>query len=861
MKLVPKSLFSLGAMLLLAIPARAQGLNDVAANSIIPNPSTAASDDAWALRNNPAGLAFVDAFQLVGGYRGTLLSEDLGRGIRHNFDAILAFSPTAGLTYGLGALWHTQVVDGEVVPAMRFSAATAWRAGRTLSMGATLHHTFSLVDSSAGNSVDAWSGDVGLQWRFAPGFALGMAGEDISFQKPKRLRAGFSIRPWGSLLTLSADARLIGDTINLFDANFLDTARLQPALTLQIQGGGLGLSVGSSLENDVRWQGTPSWNISAGLQIDAEHAGLQALSSFHDDGTVDMAAVLRFSAESYDAATAGRNAWVVLQLNADGAIGGGEGPLGRFFDEGTRAEEILLALHRLQNDDRMNGLLLRIGGVEMGLGRALEMRDAIRSLRQAGKKVILYLDGGSDTDILIASAADRVIAAPPATLDVDGVRARMVYFGDTLERVGIRVTAIHAGAYKNAPRPFIANGPNSEEIEVQNDLLDAAYKNLTESIAKDRNLSVDEVKAIMDKGGITADEAVAAKLIDGVAYEDEINSVVEDVSGGRPIFQKRYLDEIKHDTVWFDRPKIAVIPVVGTIQMEGGAGPLGGDEGAAANAIIEAIEDANEDPQIKAIVLRVDSPGGDAYASDLIWHALDKIRSKEKHKPLVTSMGSVAASGGYYVAAGTEVIFAEPTTITGSIGVYTLLVDAEKLAADWGIFAYEMKRGALPGPDMWRGPTEAERERGQKLVEATYDRFLHVVSTGRHIDKEKLLPLAGGRVWTGEQAKNNGLVDEMGGLSAAIQRARTMAGLDNQIEVETLVWGGNDAGSVMTGVTNIATTSTATQNPAQQLAILRAWVRSVLGNQASAALIDAYAQSLLHAGTPMALSMPWVSLE
>jgi protease-4 len=767
---------------LLPLSARAQGLLEVRSDVPLPYSQAAAVDDATAALINPAGLGAVRGFELQGGW----FTRSTVDGHRQVLDLIAAVNgPLGTLALGVGA------ADAFGTPKLRTTLAGGLQLDPNILVGGAMHSIG--LNGGAGTTTF----DLGTQLRFSRSIALGIVGEQLASEAAS-LRAGLSVRPIGELLTIGLDARLLpGDG----DAGLLSSS-IVPGLNARMRLGGLVLGLGAEARNIGSSTSPLDVTASGFVQFDFGHAGVTATGSGYGIGgnVIDTAGGgrVRFSTVPTASILAPSTRWLELALAPNGGERDDDDSIwDTLFGETPTAAWVLAALDNAADDKTVAGVVLRMEGLSMGFGRAAELRAAIVRLRAAGKKVAVHMVSGDDLDTWVASAADTVWLTPSGGLAVDGVRARMVYLADVMARFGVSAEAVSAGRYKSAPRTFTHSEPSAEELEVENALLDGAYNQLVAGIAEGRELSSDDVKAIIDLGGLSAQEALDKKLVDGLAYSDELPELLGVFAGLDPgkrlMTEQHFIEREQKNERWDVPPRIAIIPVEGTIQMgKGGGGFLGGDAGAGSDDVVEAIEAATEDDSVVAIVLRIDSPGGDALASDLMWRAAMKARDK---KPVIASMGDVAASGGYYLASAANEILAESNTITGSIGVFGLMFNGESLANDLGVRSVELKRGARPGPDLLRGTTDAERERLQASVDGTYERFLDAVVAGRgtnRMTKDKLRTIAEGHVWTGAQALQHGLVDKEGSLVDALRLARERAGLAADAAVGLAVFSGDD---------------------------------------------------------------------
>jgi len=769
--------------------ARAQGLAGDITGTVVPNSQSAAVDDAWSMYVNPAGIAFVDAFQLVGAYNGTATLTSI---TSHQVSSSAVVAPGAGVALGTGMTVMT--VPGARAPVLVPTGALALRLDRALAVGAQVNGILPLVPGAGARLV----ADVGVQIRPFSFLALGVSAHSLGalhVDDRTSLRAGLSLRPFGKYLTVGTDVRFVAGSTDPFTSAMYAGATAVPSAVARLQLFGVGLSVGGTVTN-LSLQSTtpPGFTVGASLDVNAANLGALLLADVSSAMGARGGVGFRVSAEEYESIFPSSSEWIAFSLTGDAVpVSDNDNVVEEILAGSVHPLSVLAGLERAARDDSVDGVVLTLNGLGIGWARAHELREALLLLRANGKRVVVHMNGGGDVDVYLASAADKIYLSPAGGIALDGLSMTMVYVARALERFGVRAIAITAGDYKSAPRTFTADEPNAAELEVQNAILDVTFDLLVSKVAEGRGLSTDEVRRIIDMGGLTADEARELKIVDGLCYSGDLPKVIEaDLGGGKPSLTTNYLDDATRTDRWRDPPRIAVIPVVGDIVMgDGGGSPLGilGGGGAGSDVVIAAIEAARDDSDVDAVVLRIDSPGGDALASDLIWHAVMQLREK---KPVVASMGDVAASGGYYIAAGAKEIYAEPTTITGSIGVFALMFNAEQLAADVGVSTHELARGALPPASLTRAPTAEESSRLETQIDWMYERFLSAIKEGRGMPDEKLRPVAGGRVWTGIEAKERGLVDHLGGIDAAIRRARQLAGHDEDDDFEVSILSGDD---------------------------------------------------------------------
>ena len=377
---------------------------------------------------------------------------------------------------------------------------------------------------------------------------------------------------------------------------------------------------------------------------------------------------------------------------------------------------------------------------------------------------------------------DRIYTAPEDYLDLKGLRLEATFFKNTLDKVGAQMEVEHVGKYKDAFNAFTHNQLTPESREVYNELLDQYYNNLADVIAQGRKKKPEDAKAIIDKGPFVAREALNNGLVDVLGYEDQVYEDLKAKLSLKEVKKLAYRDYIKSLSPDTSRPKIALVVGQGTItQGSGNESPFGGDDGITAAGFGKLLRRVKDDSSIKGVIVRVDSPGGDAIASDDILHEMKELSAK---KPTVISMGDVAASGGYFIAVTGDPIIAYPNTITGSIGVITAHINLHSLYDKIGIQKELLTRGHFAAMDSdYKPMTPEERAKLRSSIEATYRGFVTRVANGRKKKYEEIDELAQGRVWVGAQAKQQGLVDELGGLDRAVELVKQKAkiGADQKV--------------------------------------------------------------------------------
>ena len=455
-------------------------------------------------------------------------------------------------------------------------------------------------------------------------------------------------------------------------------------------------------------------------------------------------------------------------------------PIRRIFGGQPQSLSSLLAQFRkAKTDKRITAVMLEIDESSAGWAKAEEIRGAIQDFRTSGKPVYAYLEYGMNKDYYIATACDKVFVPPPGELFINGLAADVMFFRGSLDKLGIYPDIYQIGKYKSAGDTFTQKQMSDAHREFINSLLDDLYGRYIDGIAKARNKSSDDIKALIDNSPYNAAQAKEAGLIDGALYHDEVEKELKKRLGYKDsdelhIAKGSDYRQISQESLGLNKgEKIAIVYAAGDITSGKSQFGGNGEETIGSDSLAKTLEEARNDQSIKAIVLRVDSPGGSGLASDIIWRAIESAKEK---KPVVVSMSDVAASGGYYIACGANKIVAEPSTITGSIGVVGGKPVVKGLY-DWlGITNEYVMRGKNAG--MFRETekfNDSERKKFEEFLNSTYEDFITKVGKGRNRDKKDIDTIGQGRVWTGQQGKDRGLVDEYGGLDRAIEVAKQLA--------------------------------------------------------------------------------------
>jgi len=450
-------------------------------------------------------------------------------------------------------------------------------------------------------------------------------------------------------------------------------------------------------------------------------------------------------------------------------------------DAGTPFAALLSELKKAERDDRLSTVVFRVRSLAVGWSQAQELRDAISRLSAAGRQTIAYLEVaqfGANLEYYVASAADEVYASPAASLGVVGLAGEYLFLGQVWEHLGISFDVARAGQYKTAAETLTGDEMSEAYREVANAILDSLNDQFVSGIAESRSLTEEFVRVAIDQGPMSPDELKGLDLIDEVEFFDVLLQ-----SLGASVVKAADYATVSLDSVGF-KPVAQAALIYGSGQVVVGSGGKSSTQNPvlASDTVAAAIEKAVKDPTIDAIIFRIDSPGGSALASDIVWRALEV--AKQSEKPLIASFSNVAASGGYYVACGADVILAEPGSLTGSIGVFALRPNLHGLFDKLDIQVERITRGARSDILLSSEPLSPESaQRMRDEVETIYQLFLDRVASGRGMDREQVERVAQGRVWTGQQALEQGLIDRLGGLTEAAVAAKQALGLDADADI------------------------------------------------------------------------------
>ena len=494
----------------------------------------------------------------------------------------------------------------------------------------------------------------------------------------------------------------------------------------------------------------------------------------------------------------------VLRLTLNGQLFEANPPLQLFGGSlGNSLRSTLETLRQAKDDDQVHALVLRLRSPLLGWTQAQALRRALLDFRQSDKPSFCFLETASGGAYLVASACSHVSLLPSGAVEISGVSMGRLYAKDLLEKAGVRFQELRMGRYKSAMETFTRNEPSPAVREETNALLDALFEEYVDALAENRKLAPLEARALVDRALFLGSDAKEAGLVDAVEFADAFEARVR-TGDNLQIVEAQTRKKLDLDLSGFagmmklfnellgakrrarpnTNPKIALVYGVGAILSDDSGGSLFGGSVMNAREMVRVFRQAREDTSVKAVVFRIDSPGGSALASDVIWREVERTAAE---KPVVVSMGDVAASGGYYVACPASWIIAERGTITGSIGVIGAIPDVSELCGKIGVRMELETRGKRARiADAYGRLTES----GENLVMASmrkiYDTFLARVADGRKLSKEAVATVAEGRVWTGAQALEHGLVDAIGGLPEALTEARQRGKLPADCDILVL---------------------------------------------------------------------------
>ena len=694
------------------------------AHTHLPSSSIATSDDALATFFNPSGLGAGRSLNLY--YLRTYQSDWAGD------DAFFLAVPGAGF----GMEFVTADADTDFT---RYTLSGGQHLGNSLYWGTS----YSWMNSDDKGYDGFRSFSLGLMYRRRY-FSIGAMARDLN--RPKLLGEklgrtydlGVALRPGTWRTTLSMDVQ---KTQGVADLKFRYALEVRPIRELMLRG-----TLNSDLSFDVRFGiNIGNWGFGTGNAFDKNREAQTGVGYFHFSNIPKTKPIPRRRI---------------------------------FLDLPMRSLKEVLPIAKWDQD--VAGVLIRINGSSYGMAQLQEMSDAILDFRESGRVVLCYLSSCSTGDYIVAATCDGILIHPATEVRLIGLRTERSFYKGALDMLGVRADLEHIGKYKSASEPFTRQEMSEVHRDIQNIILDDLYEQLVDAIADGRGWTHEDVKKRINEGPYTARQALATELVDRAVYEDELPDVVTELTNDRTdlVTLSDYAGRGLAPQDWLvPQPKVAIIEAKG-LMLTGDSfvDPFLGTQVMGADTITRVVREVKDNNDIKAVVLRIDSGGGLVTAADTIWRELVRLTQV---KPLVVSMGDVAASGGYYIAAPADTIVAEPGTITGSIGVIGGKYSFKGLYEKLGVHKEILKRGEHADfyTDYGDYPP-SEQAIVQKQVQEIYDDFIKKVALGRtELTVEDVDRLGQGRIWSGRQAQENGLVDQLGGLSLALAIARERAGL------------------------------------------------------------------------------------
>ena len=479
-----------------------------------------------------------------------------------------------------------------------------------------------------------------------------------------------------------------------------------------------------------------------------------------------------------------KNSVMMLDLNGTLAERSQENPLDILMKDDYKTyglDDVLSSIRKAKENENIKGIYIQANSLSAGYASLEEIRHALKDFKESGKFIVAYGDSYTQSLYYLSSIADKVMLNPQGMLEWRGLAATPMFFKDLLEKIGVEMQVFKVGTYKSAVEPFIATEMSPANREQVNVYLSSVWGQITGDIAESRNLSVEALNKEADRMLMfyPAEESVKNGLVDTLIYKNDVRDYLKTLVGidkddDMPVLGIQDMVNVKKNV-----PKdksgnvIAVYYAYGEID---GGSSASTEEGINSEKVIRDLRKLKDDENVKAVVLRVNSPGGSAYGSEQIWYAVEQLK---KEKTVIVSMGDYAASGGYYIACNADTIVAEPTTLTGSIGIFGMMPNAKGLTEKLGLNFDVVKTNPYADfGNRTRPMNDGEKGLMQMYVNNGYELFLTRCSDGRGISMEELDKIAQGRVWTGSTAKELGLVDELGGLDKALEIAVTKAGVD-----------------------------------------------------------------------------------
>jgi protease-4 len=739
----------------------------VSALSSVAQPGSGVADGAepWAVVLNPAALAEARGFLL--GLRDSEVAP--GSSFAGQGSGLYVVQPLPYLSHfalGGGLELLRPGLPGLPDLSGKLTLALGYRILPELAVGLSYAHLFAPSASPSYDGLNTVS--VGARLTASRFFAAGLMLYDLPAPRPSDPQSQAVERSYElELLT-----RPLGDHRLELAAGLRfgeDSHILWPRLRLwarPLRGFGIGLEGALAYHVDNPAAEPPTYRIGVGIELNFAKVGASGFvlvggsaMSPSSPAVQGGSAALRFSAESYPALYRGRARFYRVELGKT---------------SGESLLRLLAELRALERDTRARGVVVLFNGFDGGWGVADELRESLLRLRSAGRRVFAYGANFSQREFYIALAAERIYLDPVGSLQLAGISQGGFFFKDALERLGVRADLVRIGDYKSAPEMWTRNEPSEPAREQRQALIDDLYGRLRAAVVAGRHLPADTVEQLIEQGPYSTHAALDKGLVDAVATGEQVEERLNTLMG-EPIELTPLAHPPEHP-ISFAPPGVAVLRIEGDIG-EGRSQklPLLDWRVAGEQTLLDALLELEDDPQVRAVVLRVDSPGGSALAADVLARQVTALSHK---KPVLCSFGDVAASGGYYLSAPCAAIFTNPSTVTGSIGIFGGKVDLSGLLAFLGVRRVTLAHGShADEASLFRPYSDAERTLLLDRLREGYDRFVETVMRGRSLSRPEVEARASGRVYSGAQAVTQKLCDRTGGLMDAVTEARRLSGL------------------------------------------------------------------------------------
>ena len=717
----------------------------LAAQSELPHLPVAVTDNFLAANVNPAALSFGNAAGF--GYLGAYDSEG---GVTEDYSL---FFNTDYFAYAWNKIQdagsHTLAFSSKLSPCLYSGSAYIWPSGDF---------------GDGGYSLSLLARPVDL-------LSLGAVGRSL-FTPDASYRLGLALRP----LFMNEE---LGHMVTLYsDVDYTGNEWLKPVIGVETEFlRGLNLGGSYSLEDE-------SFMLSLGFSFG--HATFGNLTGFDSESEMR-------GGSCYAGISAGRyrsflekdkktfHDFKLTEEIVETRPVHEIGPFNIVDAEFATLREIIRKIEYLKNDDSVTGILFKSGNISTSFANLTELKDALLDFKSSGKKIVFYYEFAGNTNyVFAASVADEIYLNPLGGVDLRGLGSSIPYMKDLFGKLGIELVNVKSHDYKTGLNPLTESEMTDAERETYEYLFGGLYTDFVDMLDSGRGDKLKKpARETIDEGPYwLAEDALEAGLVDRLAFEYELEDLVKERFSATELTEERSCRSIRYSWGAERRDKIALIYAIGMIHP--GKGSPGRSIGS--TSLAEAIEKAREDKSVKGILLRVDSGGGSALASEIIAREVMRCQEGENAKPVVVSMGGVAGSGGYYIACRADKIIAEPTTITGSIGALSLLMNLEELYDKIGVNWETVKKGE--NADLFsshRPPTEEEIERLRHYIEDVYWKFVDMVAEGRNLDRDEVHEVAKGRVWTGSQALDRKLIDRLGGIETALEELKQLAGIDRDV--------------------------------------------------------------------------------